>query len=606
MKDFIELRRIFAILRAQRWLLLAATILAALIGLLISRSQTPVYQATTTMLVGEFMQSANVDRADIQTSTEVAKTYADIALRQPVLNKVVETLKLGVAWQGLKKQVQVKVVEGTQLIEVTAEATSPDIARAIADELAKQLIAISPTTMENTETDTNYSFVREQLESLKQRLIDAQKRMKEVEAAIAASTTKAELGPLEAERSELESSMTEWVSNYVSLADLARQAGTSTNFLTVIEPAQSTRDPVRPRIPLDTIIAGGVGLVLALGLAFLRDYLDYSIRSANEMEEFLGLAPLALVGSMQRSRWPNWRIFRKGRSWKSQRADGVSKGATRTNRGLVTLEQPDSPQSESFRRLRTNIQFASVAKPLRSFVVTSATSKEGKTFVAANLAVTLAQSGKTVVLVDADLRRPALHAVFGLPNSSGLTSLILSGHIAGAFNRIPGVSNLVVITSGPLPPNPSEILNSERFQQVMSQLAEPADLVIYDTPPVGLVTDPAILGARVDAVILVARARTTRRDLILSAKQALQNVGVKLILPVLNGVVLDGKSTYPGYYGHNQTRETELETIPLREDNKQPDTSPSKAGRGNEPPVSNGKVGASGPVETAVGGPRNY
>src|SRR5215218_9515921 len=143
MKDFIELRRIFAIVTRRLWLIVLLTAVATSIGVFVSRSQTPIYQATTTMLVGQFIQSTSVNRADIQTSADVAKTYADIALRQPVLDKVIETLKLDVTARGLKNQVRVKAIEGTQLIEVTAEATSAEAARSIADEVAAQLIALS-------------------------------------------------------------------------------------------------------------------------------------------------------------------------------------------------------------------------------------------------------------------------------------------------------------------------------------------------------------------------------------------------------------------------------------------------------------------------------
>jgi capsular exopolysaccharide synthesis family protein len=172
----------------------------------------------------------------------------------------------------------------------------------------------------------------------------------------------------------------------------------------------------------------------------------------------------------------------------------------------------------------------------------------------------MAQIGKRVFLVDGDLRRPSVHAYFGLPNGSGLTNLILSGNEAGIVQQIPDLPNLGVITSGPLPANPSELLNSDQVADVMAYLAELADVVIYDAPPMGLVTDPAILGARADAVIFVARAGVTRRNLIQNAKQALLNVGVALVLPVLNGVVRGTVSTYNGYYGYGRYHTLQAES----------------------------------------------
>jgi non-specific protein-tyrosine kinase len=560
MKDFIELRRIIAILRGHFWLLVGLSTLAALIGLFISRSQTPVYEATTTLLVGQFMQSTSVNRADIQTSTDVARTYADIALRQPILKGVAEALKLDQTWQDLKKQVRVKAIEGTQLLEVTAEATSPATARAIADKVASQLIAVSPTTLENTAADTGYSFIRQQLESLKQRLTDGQKRVQELEAAIAASASPTEVARLREDKRVLEQSITDWVKDYVSLTALASQERPSNNYLTIIEPAQLAKDPVRPRVLLDTIIAGGVGLLLAVALAFFRAYLDSSIRSPEQLQELLGLAPLAEIGTVGRPRWPFLRNTGKDR--RGQAAGNNGKSSRMASRKLVILDHPRSPESESFRTLRTNIQFTSPDRPLRSLVVTSAVPMEGKSFVAANLAVVMAQTGKKVVVVDADLRKPTLHTVFGLSNTSGFSNVILSGNAAEYGQQIPEIPTLTVITSGPLPPNPSELLSSKQVKRVMADLAEHADLVIYDSPPAGLVTDPAILGAGVDAVILVARAGATRRSLILNAKQALQNVGVNVILPVLNAVVRQDMTTSDGYYHAYGTLQAEPEDRP--------------------------------------------
>lgn len=558
MKDFIELRRVLAIITRQLRLLVFLTAVAALTGLLFSRSQTPVYQATTTMLVGQLMQTISVNRTDIQTSADVAKTYADIALRQPVLDEVVGELGLEETWQDLKKQVQVKAIEGTQLIEVTAEADSAKTARSIADSVANQLIALSPTTTGSGEYESNYEFIRKQLDSLKQRLTDGHARLNEIEAALTTATSESDRAQLEHERTTLEQLITEWEKNYVDLSGLASQERASNNYLTIIEPAQSTRSPVRPRVLLDTIIAGGVGLLLALALALLSASLDSSIHSREQLEELLGLAPLAVIGAVRRS----------GLSLLSDigglpllnlraRGDAIKVRKMAAHR-LVTLQQPRSPESESFRALRTNVQLRSTDRSLHSLVVTSAAPREGKTFVAANLAVVMAQAGKRVVLVDADLRRPSLHTLFDLPNNSGFTSLILEGSSAKILQTVRDIPNLFVITSGPLPPNPSELLDSERVAQVMGYLAEHTDVVIYDSPPTGLVTDPSILAAKADAVMLVVHAGVTHRDLVLNAKQSLQNLGVKAILPVLNQLKAeDGTSnrwSYRRYYTGDSRR----------------------------------------------------
>jgi len=219
-------------------------------------------------------------------------------------------------------------------------------------------------------------------------------------------------------------------------------------------------------------------------------------------------------------------------------------------RKLVTLEFPKSPDSESFRVLRTNIQFFSLGKTVRSLAVTSAGPGEGKSFTAANLAIVMAQAGKRVILVDTDLRRPSIHKLFDLPNTVGFTNLVLNNMAdrGSIIQQIEEVPNLLIVTSGPLPPNPSELLDSPQAQYVINGLAQTADLVIYDTPPATAVTDPAIMATRVDGVVLVVNAATTRRDMVERVRRILQNVGVKSLIPVLNQVRVD---ELRGYYYYN-------------------------------------------------------
>jgi capsular exopolysaccharide synthesis family protein len=315
---------------------------------------------------------------------------------------------------------------------------------------------------------------------------------------------------------------------------------------TVIDQALPGRR-IPSKLSTNLILATAVSLVLGLGLAFLRDYLDYSVHSPEQLEDVLGLATIAAIGSvggtgiyqLSNARW--WK--RRGRRRKNEVA------ADHSESKLITLEDPNSPESESFRVLRTNIQFSSLEKPIHSLVVTSAGSREGKSFISANLAVVMAQAGKRVILVDADLRRPRLHELFGLPNRIGFTNLVVAGsnEVAGAAQMVPGVNNLAVITSGPLPPNPSELLDSRQAARVIDQLTQQTDVVIFDSPPAGAVTDPMILAARLDGVILVISAGSTRRDVIARTKQSLQNVGAAVLLPVLNRVVNRDMENYYSY-----------------------------------------------------------
>ena len=212
---------------------------------------------------------------------------------------------------------------------------------------------------------------------------------------------------------------------------------------------------------------------------------------------------------------------------------------------LVALRDPRSPAAEAYRTLRTNIQFSSLDKPLRTVLATSTSPDEGKSTTIANLAVTIAQAEQRVVLVDCDLRRPTLHTLFGLSNEEGLTSLMLQegGRIPVQKTEVPG---LLVLTSGPLPPRPADILGSRRMEAVIAQLREHADIVLFDTPPVNAVTDAAVLATKVDGVLLVFQAGRTSRERARRARQILEKVKANILGVVLNNAAVE--QGY-GYYG---------------------------------------------------------
>lgn len=204
---------------------------------------------------------------------------------------------------------------------------------------------------------------------------------------------------------------------------------------------------------------------------------------------------------------------------------------------LITLTDPAAPASEAYRTLRTNLVFAHLDDPLRTLVVTSPGADEGKSAAAANLAVTLAQSGRRTLLVDCDLRRPAQHTLWGVSNARGLTTMAVEAEAASAPPLVETpVKNLALLPSGPLPPNPADLLVSAKMDDVLAALKAEADIVVFDAPPVLGVTDAALLGAKTDGVLLVVRAGSTRRDAAARAKEALARVGVNLVGAVLVNV----------------------------------------------------------------------
>jgi capsular exopolysaccharide synthesis family protein len=214
---------------------------------------------------------------------------------------------------------------------------------------------------------------------------------------------------------------------------------------------------------------------------------------------------------------------------------------------LITISEPRSPISEAYRTLRTNLDFASLDRALKTLVVTSAGVGEGKSTTLANLAVVSAQAGRKVVLVDADLRRPTLHQIFGLGNETGLTTVMVDDTIlADPPLQQTGVEGLSVLTSGPLPPNPAELMGSRRMEEVVAALAERADQVFFDTPPVVAVTDAAVLSTKVDGVLLVISAGKTRREYARTAVQRLEQIKARLVGTVLTNVQMG--AGFKGYY----------------------------------------------------------
>lgn len=221
---------------------------------------------------------------------------------------------------------------------------------------------------------------------------------------------------------------------------------------------------------------------------------------------------------------------------------------------LLTLKDPKSPVSEAYRTLRTNIQFANVDNELKCIVLTSAGPGEGKSSTVANIAVAMAQTGKNVLVIDADLRNPSQHKIFGLANEEGLsTTLVTEVPLLNHVLKSPQ-EGLDVLTAGPIPPNPAELLGSRKMKQLLEEARNHYDVVLIDTPPTIAVTDSSILAQTVDGVVLVLSSGEVNRDYAIRAKEQLEKVGAKIIGTVLNKVEMKTKEHYYYYYYHGETK----------------------------------------------------
>ena len=215
---------------------------------------------------------------------------------------------------------------------------------------------------------------------------------------------------------------------------------------------------------------------------------------------------------------------------------------------LVAHTDPRSPAAEAYRTLRTNIQFASLDKPHRILVVTSASAREGKTTTVANFGVVVAQGGARVCLVDADLRRPSLHRVFDVPNTQGLTTAVVDGVPLAKVALATSVPNLSILPSGPIPPNPAELVGSNRLHELLEAATTDFDLILCDTPPIVAVTDAVSLAARCDGVILVVRVGTVPYEVVRRAASQIQAVNGRILGVLLNSVNMQREGYYYDYY----------------------------------------------------------
>lgn len=320
--------------------------------------------------------------------------------------------------------------------------------------------------------------------------------------------------------------------------DLSNNIDSSSN-MSISTRASKTDFPIGPARNRNIFIAFLLTFAVGIGLAFLLDYLDDSVKTSDDIGKHLGLPTLALI--------PHQSILEKKKKGSLQGING--NGVAPSSTALVAIENSRSAMAEAYRHLRTSLLFSSAGKPPQTILVTSSQPSEGKTTTAINTAITLAQAGADVVIIDCDLRRPRLHSHFAMDNNTGLTNY-LSGerNLAGLLKPYPSFPRLKVITSGPIPPNPAELLSSQDMKDLIRELKGTFKHIIVDSPPAISFTDAAILATQVDGVVLVAMSGKSSIQLIKRFKQRLNTIGARLYGVVLNGIKPD--SFEYGYYGY--------------------------------------------------------
>jgi len=519
----MELWGILQIVKKRLWLIALGTLLITVAVFMTSRNIQPVYQAKVTMMVKQSSSMPIIDYASIMTGEDLAMTYSELLKTRPLLEIVIANLGLDLSPDDiLEDMLDTDLIPETQLLELTIEDTDAQRASNIANEIALTFISLH-----NTEQQLQ-NIVRLEQDVVKQMI-----KLKELVEYNQSAIDQALISPgllTEEDFNLLQTTLSDQQLAYAGLLGTylnIRLTQSQLLDVTVVEPAIAPTEPIRPDIVIYTFLGAFTGFVFSAGLAFLVEYLDRSFATGDDVRQILSLPTLGTIPRLQ----------------------GRERG-----HGLITSTVPLSPVSEAYRALRTNIRFASVDEPLTTLLITSAEPGAGKTTVAANLGIVCAHAGLQVVVIDTDLRLPNLHRLFNLDNHTGLTDLLVGDiqNIEECMFRTE-IDNLRLITSGPIPPNPSELLGSQRMETVLAAVKESADLLILDTTPTLAVTDAAVLASKVDGVILLIEAKRTSHEAARRACETQQRVGAAILGAVLTKAKIERKAYY--YYA-NGTRQT--------------------------------------------------
>jgi tyrosine-protein kinase Etk/Wzc len=338
------------------------------------------------------------------------------------------------------------------------------------------------------------------------------------------------------------------------------------NVINVVERAAIPAYPIYPNKKTNAMVGLAIGIMLGFALAFVVEAMDTSIGTIEDVERTTGLSVLGVIPSIAvdeeeaavgeksivtfdpervRTRDVKGRLMELDTAVRKE-----EEGSTLFKPQLITFHDPKSPISEAYRTLRTNVQFKGLLGSAKTLTVTSSGPQEGKTTTLCNLAVAMAQAGQKVLAVGCNLRRPALHKILGIRKKPGVTDILIGARSWQEVVQPTGIENLDAFCSGPIPPNPSELLGSPEMTELIRQLREAYDIVIFDCPPVLPVTDAAVLSSKVDSVLMVYYVGRAAREALLRAKVQLENVGARILGVVLNHIPAEGRLGYSYYYYH--------------------------------------------------------
>ena len=511
----MSLRDYAQVVARRKWIVIAAVVVAIALSLLLSAMKTPVYESSAAVLVRA--RTSDTVFSNVNTAYNDAKRATDTEIKLIESEVVAKRVMKDLGLTEVPPKASGASDGNTDVVIVTVQHGDPAMAKKLADGYVQAYIevrreqAVSGLVSAGSELQKKVTEIQDQIDALDKQVAD-----------VPTAQQQAIKDSLAAQRRVLVDQQSLFKQR---LDQLQVDAALATGGAQSVREAELPTSPVEPTPVRSAVLAGIVGLLLGLGAAFLLDYLDDSIRTPDELTRIGGgpsvLAAVPLVAS------PDHRP--------------------------ISLSKPDDLAVESYRGLRTGLLFLGLDDHIKVVQITSSVSGEGKTTTATNLASVYAQAGLRTVLVDADLRRPRVHEVFGLTPTIGLTDALLGASVDSVV--VHHVYNLDIIPSGKVPPNPSEMLGSRQMRELIAALAASYDAVIIDSAPVLPVTDSVALASSVQAVVLVAQSGRSSNKQVSDSIAQLRRVQAPLVGFVLNK--LTGRRSRGGYgygygYGYGQ------------------------------------------------------
>jgi capsular exopolysaccharide synthesis family protein len=602
----MEIRQYIALFKRWIWLIVLVTVLGVAAGYIISRFQTPIYHAKTMILVMQ-NQDNNLPSYLSDSAAQGADTYTQLIVTESVVSEASKRLNypisknnilvdrdvnsdlisLGVDDPDPKRAADIANMlvtvfqEQTQTLQVNRFASSEESIQTQIQDVDSKISTLQTQLQQQTE-DTykqqvdeigrTIANLQEEISTTQQEvvklnyvvnppvlnygrtyygptpsvdtqldLVQKQDRLSELKSLLAMyqriyvdltsnpgggnnQTPNTNIDQIETTLTQYQQIYSNLVTNLETIR-LARMR--STPNIVQVEQATPVNVPVRPNVLIYMAVGGILGLLLSGGFSFLNEYLDDTLRSPEEVAGVLQLPVLGYIGDMNNAKLK----------------------ATNQPHIPYVLAQPRSPVAEAFRSLRANLEFVDLDRPVHTLAITSSALSEGKTTIATNLAVVMSQLGKKVILIDADLRRPRVHKALGISNVNGLSDVLRNHATIQEVAQPWGNTKLMVITSGSLPPNPAEVLSSERMAHVLNELKEIADMVIIDSPP-SLLADASILAARADGVLIVIQSNKTQMNAAMTMIEQLKRVGAHVV-----GVALNRINTHEPYYYYSDLKD---------------------------------------------------